>query len=586
MRSFLKFFLAALLALIVFFSLTIVVLITAIGSIASSAPAPLPARSVLYIDLSKHFPERKIENPFSALSADGEEEVPTLREMVRMIHKAAKDSAVKGIYLLSNGNGNGYAASEEIRDAVADFRASGKFVLAYGDYLTQGAYHVANVSDKVYCNPLGDLDWRGFSVTYVYFKEMLKKLGIEPQIFYDGKFKSATEPFREDHMTAANKIQTEAWLGDMYQDFLAQTAYARHLDTANLHSWANTYAAETAEDAVKLGLIDGVRYDDQVRDEIKKRLGIGKDDKIPFIMPGTYLSALDPDRSISKDKIAVVYAEGEIVYGKGEEGQVASDDYRSLIRRIRFNKEMKAIVLRVNSPGGSSLASEIIWRELSLAREAGIPVVVSMGDIAASGGYYISCNADSIFAEPNTLTGSIGVFSIVPNFGPMLKDKVGITFDGVKTATYADAMTVTRTLTESERRFMQRSVDRIYGDFKSRVAEGRKLDTAIVDSIAQGRVWTGNHAVSNHLADRLGHLEDAIHAAANLAKLKNYAVSEYPEPRSIFDILRGRYSRFYNSTMLESELGTEQFRIFTELKKLKEASGQVQARMPWTFTIR
>lgn len=240
----------------------------------------------------------------------------------------------------------------------------------------------------------------------------------------------------------------------------------------------------------------------------------------------------------------------------------------------------------MNSPGGSSLASEIIWRELSLARQAGIPVVVSMGDLAASGGYYISCNADSIFAEPNTLTGSIGVFSIIPNFGPMLKDKLGITFDGVKTATYADAMTVTRALTDQEKRFMQREVDRIYRDFKARVAEGRKIDTAYVDSIAQGRVWTGNHAIVNHLADRLGHMDDAIRSAAKLAKLKDYAVREYPEPRSIFDILKGRYSRFYKSTMLGSGLDADQFGILSQLKKLKEASGQVQARMPWTFTIR
>jgi protease-4 len=343
---------------------------------------------------------------------------------------------------------------------------------------------------------------------------------------------------------------------------------------------------ETAEDAVRFKLIDGVRYDDQVRDELKKLLKIGKDEKIPFLTPGAYLASVDLEKHTAKDRIAVVYADGEIVYGKGEEGEVASDDYRALIRKLRYNKDVKAIVLRVNSPGGSSLASEIIWRELQLARQGGIPVVVSMGDLAASGGYYISSPADSIFAEPNTLTGSIGVFSIIPNFGTMMKNKLGITFDGVKTADHADAMTVTRPLTDVERKFVQREVDRIYSDFKQRVSEGRKRDTSYVDSIAQGRVWTGNFGVRNGLVDRLGHLDDAIRSAASLAKLKDYTLTEYPEPRGFLDILRGRYSRYYRSAMMEQEMGTEEFRILKEFRRLKEGSGQVMARLPWSFSIR
>jgi protease-4 len=585
LRIFLKYFLAALLALIVFTGLVLVVMFTIAGGLASRSPEPISAKSVLYVDLSRHYPERKVENPFSSLTGS-DDDAPTLYEMVQLIRKAATDTSVRGMYLLANDNGNGYAASEEIRSVVSEFRKTGKFVIAYGDYMTQGAYHVANAAGKIYCNPMGMLDWRGFSVQYVYFKNLLKKLEVEPQIFYDGKFKSATEPFREESMTAANRVQTEAWLGDMYRGFLLQAAAARHIDTATLHDYANRLVAETAEDAVRLRLIDGVRYDDQVRDELKQLLKIGKEDKISFLTPGTYLASADLGRSTAKDHIALVYAEGEIVYGKGEEGQVASDNYRSLIRKLRYNKEIKAIVLRVNSPGGSSLASEIIWRELSLARAAGIPVVVSMGDVAASGGYYIACNADSILAEPNTLTGSIGVFTIIPNFQSMLKNKLGITFDGVKTADHADGMTVTRPLTDMERKYVQREVDRIYRDFKSRVAEGRKRDTAYVDSIAQGRVWTGNHAVANGLADRLGHIDDAIRAAASLAKLKDYSVREYPEPRNFLDIIRGRYSRYYRSSLMEQELGTEEFRILKEYRRLKEGSGEVMARLPWTFTIR
>jgi protease-4 len=585
LRSFLKYFLAALLALVVFFSLVLVVILTAAGSLMNREREPVPARSVLYVDLSRHYPERKVDNPLSGLTGGGEDETPTLYELVRLIRKGGTDTAVKGLYLLANDNGNGYAASEEIRSAVDDFRKSGKFVIAYGDYMTQGAYHVANAAGKVYCNPKGMLDWRGFSVQYVYFRNLLKKLEVEPQIFYDGKFKSATEPFREEKMTAANRVQTEAWLGDMYRGFLMQTAAARHIDTSLLHGYANRYEVETSDDAFRLKLIDGLRYDDEVKEEIKHLLRLGKEDKISFLMPGAYLSSVDLNTGTAKEKIAIVYAEGEIVYGKGEDGQVSSEDYRSLIRKIRYNKDVKAIVLRVNSPGGSSLASEIIWRELSLARASGIPVVVSMGDVAASGGYYISCNADSILAEPNTLTGSIGVFTIIPNFQSLLKNKLGITFDGVKTATYADAMTVTRPLTDPEKRFVQREVDRIYTDFKSRVAEGRRRDTAYIDSIAQGRVWTGSYAVANGLVDRLGHIDDAIRAAARLARLKEYSVREYPEPRSFLDIIRSRYSRYYRSSLLEKELGTEEFRILSELRRLRESSGEVMARLPYSFTI-
>jgi protease-4 len=465
------------------------------------------------------------------------------------------------------------------------FRQSGKFVIAYGDVMSQSAYRVANAAGKIYCNPKGMLDWRGFSVQFAYFKTLLKKLEIEPQIFYDGKYKSATEPFREEKMTVANKVQTEHWLGDMYNGFLMQTAEARKVDTGSLHGFANNMSAATSEDAVRLKLIDGARYDDQVKDEIKELLHIGNSDKIEFLLPSAYLASASMQARTSKDKIALVYADGEIVYGKGEEGQIASDDYRSLIRKLRYNDEVKAIVLRINSPGGSSLASEIIWRELELTRSAGKPVVVSMGDLAASGGYYIACDADSIFAEPNTLTGSIGVFAIVPNFQAMLKNKLGITFDGVKTAEHADAMTVTRPLTTSEKGFIQNEVDRIYADFKGRVAKGRKKDMAYIDSIAQGRVWTGNHAVANGLVDRLGHLDDALRAAASLAKLKDYSVREYPDPRSIFDVIRNGYSRYYRASMLEQEMGTEEFRLFKEVRHLKESSGEVMARIPATISI-
>jgi protease-4 len=576
-------FFAALLALIVFCGVIFLFFSVLIGGLMFKEEASIEARSVLFIDLNKSYPDKKLINPLFELTGNIEDELPSLYELVRMVRKAKTDSSIKGIYLKSEINRNGYASSEELRNVLIDFKNSGKFVLAYGDYITQQAYHVANVADRVYINPKGMFDWTGFAVEYVYFKNLLKRLEIEPQIFYDGKFKSATEPFREEKMTEENRIQTTVWLGDVYNRFLSNTAYSRSLDTAALRKYADTYMIQTVKAAVDFKLIDGLRYDDEVKQEIKKKLKIGKDDKINFVTPGSYMHTRSV-REYGKDKVAVIYAEGEIVDGKGEEGQVGSDTYRNLIRKVRYNDNVKAIVLRVNSPGGSSLASEVIWRELMMAKKDGKPVVVSMGDVAASGGYYIACMADSIFAQPNTITGSIGVFAMIPNMESFFKNKLGVTFDRVKTGAYADAMSISKPLNAQEKRIIQNQVDIIYADFKGRVAEGRKLDTAYVDSIAQGRVWTGMRAGKIGLVDRIGGLDDAIRSASKLAGMKEYNVSEYPEPKSLFDDLFGPYVNNASASVLERELGgPENVKLFKQVKRLKESFGTIQARLPFDW---
>jgi protease-4 len=575
-------FFAALLALIVFCGVIFLFFSVLVGGMISKDVAKIEPRSVLFIDLAKSYNEKKIINPFFQLTGNVEDEVPTLYELVRLIRRAKSDSLVKGIYVKAEMNRNGYAAGEEIRNALADFRSSGKFVVAYGDYITQQAYHVANISTRIYVNPKGMFEWTGFAVEYVYFKNLLKRLEIEPQIFYDGKFKSATEPFREEKMTDANRLQTSVWLGDVYERFLSNTAAARKLDTATLRQYANQFAIQKPEDAVKYKLIDGVRYDDEVKDEIKKQLKIGKDEMINFITPGSYLNAKSV-KEYGKDKIAIVYADGEIIDGKGEEGQIGSDTYKNLIRKLRYNEKVKAIVLRVNSPGGSSLASEIIWRELMLAQKEGKPVVVSMGDVAASGGYYISCVADSIFAQPNTITGSIGVFAMIPNMESFFKNKLGVTFDRVKTGDYADALTISKPLNPQERKIIQNQVDMIYADFKQRVADGRDLDTAYVDSIAQGRVWTGLRASKIGLVDRVGGIDEAIRSAAKLAKIKEYNISEYPEPKSPFDEIFGSYMSNAQSRMLKSELGEENVQLLQQVKKIKDNFGKIQTRLPFEW---
>ncbi len=585
MRSFLKFFLASLAALVVFFGLALLVLFGIAGSLVSRDISVVPSRSVLVVDLSRHFRDLKEENLLLELSGDEEDDVPSLAQLIRVIEHARGDSSIRGIYLVANENRNGFAASEEIRQALAQFKKSGKFIIAYGDYMMQKSYHVANVASKVYANPKGMVDWRGFSAEYLYFKNLLAKLEVEPQIFYDGRFKSATEPFREERMTDANRIQTEAWLGGMYRGFLSAAAAARGLDSGSLHQYANDYAIRTPEDAVRLKLIDGVKYDDEVKAELKQRVGIADDDKISFITPGSYIASGKLYKKPARDRIALVIAEGEIIYGGDQEGVIASDAYRDMLRKIRYNDEIKAVVLRVNSPGGSSLASEIIWREIALLRKAGKPVVVSMGDVAASGGYYIACNADSIFALSNTLTGSIGVFSIVPNMQAFLKNKLGITVDRVKTATYADALTVTRPLTVAEKAIIQSEVDRIYADFKSRVAEGRKMAPAVVDSIAQGRVWTGEDAQRLKLVDALGGLDRAIKSAAAMAKLDEFSIREYPDPKSPLEMIIGSFGKQYQSRALRAELGEETYKTYLQVQRIREQAGTIQARWPYDLQI-
>lgn len=584
MRSFLKIFFASFLALVVFSAIVFFVLSAIIGGLASHEKTLVETKSILVVDLSKDFREQEMSNPISDFRGDVEGNVPGLYTVVRLIKKAATDSSIKGIYLLANSNSNGFASSEELRNALLAFKKSGKFIIAYGDYFTQKSYYVSTAADKIYCNPKGGLDWRGFSAQLYFIKNALKKLEIEAQVFYDGKFKSATEPIREVKMTEANKIQTNDWLGSLYAGLLQKTSETRGVDTALLHQYANQYTIRTAADAVNYKLIDAVKYDDEVKDELRHYLKIGKDDLINFVTLGSYLDAVTLTRYAS-DKIAVIYAEGDIVYGKGDQVQIGSDDYRALIRKARTDKSVKAIVLRVNSPGGSSIASEIIWREVALCRKEGKPIVVSMGDYAASGGYYISCDADSIFAQPNTLTGSIGVFSIVPNMQGFFSNKLGVNFDGVKTSPYADAGSITRPLTEAEKRFFQNDVDSIYSDFKSRVANGRKLDPAVVDSIAQGRVWTGQRALALGLVDRLGNIEDAVACAARMAKLKEYTLREYPEPKSALDLLFSNYKKYTQAETVKNELGEEGWKLYSRMKQIREDFGKPQTRMPFDMKI-
>ena len=578
MRNFFKIFFASFLALVIFTVIGFVLLIGIASGLSKEEQKIVTPNSVLVLDLTENFLEKTKSDALTEILNKKKGKTPTLSELIALIKFAKTDSAIKGIYIKCQQNPNGYAASEEIRTALLDFKKSNKFIIAYGETITQKGYWIANVADQVYAHPQGGLEWNGFSYETMFLKGLLDKLEIQTQVFYAGKFKSATEPFRYIEMSPANKLQTGVWLNGVYTSFIQGTAAQRNINADTLKAWSNAGKIQTANDALQNHLLDGLYYDDQVKKVIAKKLHIDKEEAISFMGFNEYAAAV-AIRGTGAAKIAVIYADGDIVMGKNEKESIASDDYRSLLQQIRKDKTIDAVVLRVNSPGGSALASDIIWREIDLLKKEK-PVVVSMGNLAASGGYYISCNADSIFADANTITGSIGVFSVVPNFGNFMKNKLGITFDRVNTATYADAPSTTRALNPTEQRFMQAGVDSIYYAFKSRVAQGRKKSVEYIDSIAQGRVWIGADAVKVGLVDRIGNLNDAITAAAKMAHVKGFGLKVYPESKSFLEDLFEGYEDKVKTKAIQSEIGLEQWQTLQQIKSLKQMMGQPQTRMP------
>lgn len=587
MRSFFKIFFASLLALLVFVFLAFVVLLIIIGSATSREKPDIGSKGVLVLDISQNFDEQGKKNAIGSFTGDASADVPGLYDVVRLLHHAKTDSAVKGLLIKAEDNPNGYATSEELIKAVNDFKAGGKPVMAYGETISQKAYYIASAASKIYVHPAGGLEWNGLSANLFFIKNLLDRLEIKPQIFYAGKFKSATEPLRVTQMTEPNKLQTSVFLNDLYSLILQQVSQSRNIDTAQLHNLANTAAIQTAGDALKYHLVDGLKYDDDVKTEWLHILKQEKRDKINFITLGKYAGATDLESS-SGDRIAVLYAQGDITGGKGDKGSIGSDNYKNIIRKLRLDDDIKAIVFRVNSPGGSALASDVIWHEIQLAKQAK-PVIVSMGDYAASGGYYISCAADSIYADAGTITGSIGVFGVIPDMSGFFKDKLGITSDGVKTAPYADLGNPARPLSPVEQHLIQANIDTTYNTFLSRVANGRKRDTAYIDSIAQGRVWTGARGIPVGIVDRTGTLQDAIHCAARMIKTNDYHIKEYPEPKNYFQELIDMYSdksTKASTQAIEAQVGKPTYDMLVKLKTVQDMFNAPQARMPFLMEVK
>ncbi|MFO0322952.1 MAG: signal peptide peptidase SppA [Bacteroidota bacterium] len=539
--------------------------------------------SVLKLNLNQPIAERTVENPFGKLDLGPLLPPPVigLNTILSNIKKAKADNNIKGIYLEINSPGAGFATLEEIRNALIDFKTSGKFIYAYSETYSQKAYYIASVANKIFLNSQGTLELKGLSSQIMFFKNMLAKLGVEVQIFRHGKFKSAIEPFMLDKMSEANRSQIETYLASLWNHMLEGISESRKISVINLNKMANDLLIRNPNDALQNKLVDGLKYEDEVFDEIKKEIKIAESDKINFVSFDKY--ALSPNElKLSKDKIAIVYAVGEIMSGKGSDEYIGSETISKTLRDARLDTNIKAIVLRVNSPGGSALASDVIWREVLLAKTVK-PIVVSMGDVAASGGYYISCAASKIFAQPNTITGSIGVFGLIPNVQKALSDKLGITIDTVNTNKHSDVGTILRGASSFESEYIQKSVEDIYDVFITRVSEGRQISKSIVDSIGQGRVWSGENALKIKLVDEIGGINDAIAAAAKLAKISNYKLIDLPIQKNPIEELLSNGTDEIETRTMKTNLG-EQYIYIKQLKNVLIKKG-IQARIPYEMLI-
>lgn len=593
MKQFLKFVLATITGMFLFMLLGFFILLGIAASAGSEKKATVAANSVLKLDLNYDIPEQTVDNPFAGMNLFNPQlskKAVGLTEIRECIAKAKTDDNIKGIYLELGLNDNGLATLEAIRQSLADFRKSGKFVYAYGEVLSQKSYYLATAADQIFINPNGGMELKGFGREIMYYKGLFEKLGIEVQDFHCGAFKSAIEPFVRDNMSEPNRQQLLHIYGDVYRQFITSIGKDRKLDTAEVNIIVNNLLAETPQKDVELKLIDGALYYDQVIDKIKEKVGVDKKKDLEVVDLAKYVTTIEKDLT-AENKVAVVYAEGDIVDGEGNDGEIGGEAYAKLIRKLRNDEKVKAIVLRVNSPGGSALASDVMWRELVLAKKEK-PLVVSFGDVAASGGYYIACVGDRIFAQPNTITGSIGVFGLLPNAQKMFKDKLGISFDEVEVTKHGVLGGITKPLDAEEAAFAQRNVEKTYREFKQRVADGRSavkkdvnavaFDTAYVETIAQGRVWTGNQAIQNGLVDEIGGLDEAIAYAAKKANLKEYRLKAYPEEKSFSEKLTESFGDA-KTQLVKEQLG-EQYEIYKTIEWLKKTKG-VQARMVYDLGL-
>jgi len=590
MREFFKYVFATVVGIVIstviLFMLFFVIMIAIVSSVGEEKKVIVKNNSILYLNLDQEIKERTPENSLAGLPifGGGDEKAIGFNDLIKALKIAKTDNKIDGVYINVSSPNAGMATMLEVRNAILDFKTSRKPVIAYSEVYSQGAYYLASAASKVYLNPQGGLEFKGFSSELTFFKGALDKLGIEAQIIRVGNYKSAVEPFINTKMSDYNRKQVTAYVGGLYQTFLNGISTSRNVSIEDLRMIADAYKIQQPQDALNYKLIDGLKYKDELLDELRALTKKDKKSSIDIISINDYAANLPSNSThTGKNSIAVIYANGDIVGGEGSDEQIGSERISRAIRKARLDDNIKAIVLRVNSGGGSALASEVIWREMELSKKVK-PVIASFGDVAASGGYYIGCAADSIFVQPNTITGSIGVFGIIPNFQNLLNNKLGITFDGVKTGQYADIMSVNRPLTAGERFIIQNGVNHIYDTFLGRVAEGRKKTKAQIDSIGGGHVWIGTDAIKNGLADRLGSFNDAIKSAAKKARLSDYKIVEYPEKidplKSLLSNAKDNISIYYT----KKELG-DNYLLYKQMQKAITNSG-MQAKMDYEIKIK
>jgi len=588
MKEFFKFMLASIVGILIAGLLLIFITIGIVSAMftVSEQPAKISANSMLFLKFDYEIVDRAKSNPLEGLDFglfQGEKTVG-LNDLLDCIRKAKTDDNIKGIYLNPTDIQTGMATVEEIRAALKDFKTSGKFIYAYGEYLSQKAYYLVTVADSLVMNPQGSVDFRGLGGERSFYKKGLEKLGIEVQIVRHGKFKAAVEPFLLDKMSDENRLQTETYLKSIWNEMLMDISASRKLSLDELNDVADMVASfRKADFAKQKKLVDRLKYKDQVIDDLKKLTGTNEKDDIKAVEILKYVKVPEQivKKSLARKKIAVIYASGGIDASVSGDG-IKSEDLSRSIREARRDSSIKAIVLRINSPGGSAYGSEVIWREVKLAAQTK-PVIASMGDLAASGGYYIACPANTILADRTTITGSIGIFGMIPNVQKLMTDKLGITQDVVTTNEHSDMISLTRPMSPFERDLMQETIEVGYNTFVERVSEGRKMDKVAVDAIGQGRVWAATNAKEIKLIDGYGGLTEAIALAKKMAKLDNYRIVNLPKQKDTFQELLKGFSGSAKASFMKEELG-ENYKYYQQLHTIISQRG-IMARMPYDIEI-
>ncbi len=589
MKQFFKFMFASMLGffltMVLVFFITIV-MIASIASMAGRDTVAIDKKSVLHLELTTEIVDRGGRNPFDSFDfmSLSLSKAIGLNELLDQIQMAREDDNIEGIFLDISAIPAGWSTLHEVRQALNDFRESGKFVISYGEFYMQNAYYLGSVADEIYLHPEGVIDFRGINSELVFLKNMLDKLGIDPQIIRHGEYKSAGEPFFREDMSPENREQILSYISAIWNNVTGDIAESRGLTINHITEVADGLKTRNAETAKAYEMIDGIAYRDEIMDILRQRLEIGEEDNINFVSPEKYAKAPRPKSMQiprTRDRIAVVYATGGIVSGEGSESVIGSDRIAGAIREARLDDNVKAIVFRINSPGGSALASDVILREVQLASDVK-PVVATMGDVAASGGYYIACAADWIVASPTTITGSIGVFGMVPNMQEFFNDKIGITFDNVKTNRFADLGSISRPLTNAERQIIQESIGQVYDTFIGHVAKGRNLPVNVVDELGRGRVWSGVEAKQNGLIDDFGGLDVAIRKAAELAELEEYRIKEYPIRKDFLTQLMEEFGGI-KTKMVKKELGGA-YKYYQALQDVEQMTG-ILTRLPYDIVM-